>query len=183
MGLGTLVALTAGGTAMQVAGTLKQGKEAEEIGKARAQVDEQNAQAVREASVEKAKIQGERGRRELATQKATAAAGNIRINVGAPLVIEKETRTDIAKDIGFGLESGRAESRGLLQSAAFERALGKSARKKSKYSALSQGLMGGVSIAMMGARMPTGTGAIKGTGGTLASPAQKIPSGYGTYKL
>ena len=154
MGLGTLVALTAGGTAMQVAGTLQQGKESEKIAKARAQVDEQNAVAVREASVEKARIQGERGRRELATQKGIAAAGNIRINVGSPLVIETETRADIAKDIGFGLEAGRAESRGLLQSAAFERALGKSARKKSKFDALSSGLMGAASIAYMGSMMP-----------------------------
>ena len=154
MGLGTLVALTAGGTAMQVAGTLQQGKEAEKIAKARAQVDEQNAVAVREASVEKARIQGERGRRELATQKGAAAASGIRINVGSPLVIEAETRAEIAKDIGFGLQAGRAESASLLQSAAFERAMGKSARKKSKYSALTQGIQGAVTIGLMGSMMP-----------------------------
>ena len=60
-------------------------------------MDEQNAVAVREASVEKARIEGERGRRLLATQKVTAAAGNIRINVGSPLVIEAETRANIEK--------------------------------------------------------------------------------------
>ena len=38
MGLGALVGLTAGGTALQVASTLKEGKQAEQIANARADV-------------------------------------------------------------------------------------------------------------------------------------------------
>jgi len=52
----------------------------------------------------------------------------------------------------------------LIQSAAFERKLGKAARKKSQFSALALGLMGGASIASMGAKMP---GKVPGTGSYL----------------
>lgn len=150
------------GTGVSIASTLKQGKQAEQIANARAQVDEDNAEAVREASVEKARIQGERGRRLLAKQKGAAAASGIRINVGSPLVIETETRANIAKDIGFGLEAARVESTALLSSAFFERAVGKAKRKQSKFSALSQGLTGAASIAFMGAKLPGGASGASG---------------------
>lgn len=161
------------GTGMQIAGTLKQGKQAEEISEARAAIDIQNAEAVREASVEKAKIQGERGRKLLEKQKSTAAAGNIRINVGSPLVIETETRAALAKDIGFSLEQGRVESDAFRASAAVERATGKAAKKRSKFAAIAQGLQGFATIAFMGAmagapKTPPGT--VPGTGGLARIP-------------
>ena len=146
------------GTGIQAAGQIKQGKQAEQIAEARAEVDIQNAEAVREASLEEAKIRGERGRRDLAAQKGAAAASGIRINVGSPLVIEAETRANIAKDIGFRLEAGRVESESLLQSAAFEKAIGKQKRKKSKFDALSTGIQGAASIAFMGSKLPGGGG-------------------------
>jgi len=154
MGLGTLIALKAGGIALQASTTLKEGKKAEEISKARADIDFQNAEAVREASVEKARIQGERGRKLLEEQKGTAAAGNIRVNVGSPLVIETETRQAIAKDIGFILEQGRAESAGFLSSGYLERQIGKNKRKSSVFDAISIGIEGIGSIASMKSKMP-----------------------------
>jgi hypothetical protein len=154
MGLETLLAVTAAGTALQATSTIQQGKQAEQIANVRADVDEQNAVAVRDASVEKAKIQGERGRRLLAEQKGAAAASGIRINVGSPLVIEAETKANIAKDIGFGLESGRVESESLINSATLERAIGKTKRKQSKFKALSQGLLGAASIGLAASKLP-----------------------------
>ncbi len=141
------IAGVAAGTGLQVAGTLQQGRQAEDIAKQRAAVDVQNAQAVREASVEEARIKKERGRRVLATQKSQAAAGGIRINVGVPLVIEAETEAEIARDIGLGLERGRAEEGAFLSSAAIERASGKAAKRRSRFLALTQGLLGASSIA------------------------------------
>lgn len=137
------------GTAVSVAGTLKQGKQAEEIAEERAAIDIRNAEAVREASIEAAKIKGERGRRLLATQTSQAAAGGIRVNVGSPLVIAAETRAAIAKDIGFGLQRAGVEEEGLLSRADIERRTGKQIRKRSAFSAISQGLTGFGSIAFM----------------------------------
>jgi len=162
------------GTGISVLGTLKEGKQAEEIGKARAAIDVQNAEAVREASVEKARIEGERGRRLRATQKGAAAASGIKINVGSPLVIESETRANIAKDIGFGLEAGRVESAALLSSAAIERATGKAKRKKSKFGALAQGLLGVGTIAGFGARLP---GSPPGAGSPTQTGFPSVPGG------
>ena len=139
------------GTGLQVAGTIQQGKQAEKIAKARAAADIESAKAVREASVEEARIKSEKRRKILATQKSTAAAGNIRINVGVPLVIEAETNAEITKDIGFGLQRGRTEEDFFRSRAALEIASGKAARKQSKFKALSQGLLGFGSIAFMGA--------------------------------
>ncbi len=130
------------GTTLQVAGTLQQGKQTEKIAKRQAEIDIADAEAVRRASIEEAQIEKEKGQRLIEGQKSVAAAGGIRLNVGVPLVITDETQADIAKDIGFGLERGRVESRSLREQAALGEALGKKAKKRSRISALSQGLLG-----------------------------------------
>jgi hypothetical protein len=135
------------GTGIDVLSTLEQGKREEDIGKARAAVDIQNAEAARRASVEEARIRGERGRRLIATQKAQAAAGNVRLNVGAPLVIEAETRADIAKDIGFTLQRGREQESFYRSRAHYEKEVGKTRKRQSRWSAISKGFGG---IATMG---------------------------------
>lgn len=149
MGAETLaLAAIAAGTTAQIGSTLQQGREAEQIGKERAAIDIANAEATERATVEQAKMQGKRGRRLLATQKSQAAAGNVRINVGSPLVIEAETRDQIAENIGFTLEGGQVESDFLRSSAALEIRTGKSLKRQSRFSALSQGLVGFSSIAL-----------------------------------
>ena len=153
MGLETLaIAAMAGGTVMGMQATRQEGKDAMNIAEQRAAIDMANAEATRKASVTEAQIRGEKGRRLLATQKSQAGAGNIRINVGAPLVIEEETRQLIAQDIGYVLERGRTESAAFRSSAALEIATGKAARKQAKQSALAQGLMGFGSMAFMGSQ-------------------------------
>jgi len=163
--------MMAGSTIAGMKGTLEEGKHAEEIAKARAAIDIKNAEAVRDASVEKARLQKEKGRRLLATQKSQAAAGNIRTNVGAPLVIEAQTRADIAKDVGYILETGREEADFYRSRAALEIATGKALRRKSKYSALSQGLGGFGRIAIMG----QDAGIWKKMGAEIKSRGAKTP--------
>ncbi|KKL61895.1 hypothetical protein LCGC14_2190670 [marine sediment metagenome] len=138
----TLLVIGAIGTAVGVSQTLQQGKQAEKIAKARAQIDLKNAEAVRRASVEEATIEKERSVRARATAKATAAAGGIRINEGLPLVIDTQIAAATAKDIGFILERGRVTEGAFRSSAALEIARGKALRRKSKFDALSQGLLG-----------------------------------------
>lgn len=138
------------GTVIQVAGSLEQGRAAESIAEERELVDLQNAEAVREASVEQAQIKAERGRRILATQKSQAAAGGVRIDQGFPLLAEAETRAAIVKDIGLGLKRGRVQALGLRGSARLERAAGKVAKRRSTFDAISRGVKGFGSIAFMG---------------------------------
>ena len=138
----TLLVMAVVGTAVGVGQTLQQGKRAEKIAKARAQIDLKNAEAVRRASVEEAAIEKERSVRSRAAAKASAAAGGIRINEGLPLVIDTQIAATAAKDIGFILERGRVEEGAFRSSAAIELAQGKALRRKSKFDALSQGLLG-----------------------------------------
>lgn len=159
-----LLATMAGGTTMNVMGQLQAGKEAERQGKeaqqlanARAAMYEKDAKAERRRSVEEAKIEEEKGRRLLATQKSAAAAGGIMINTGSPLVIEAETIDQIAKDKGFILEEGRMKSESLYNQAAYERAYGsimkeqgKRAKKQSLWKAIGTGVSGYGSMAYMG---------------------------------
>lgn len=147
----TALAVTAIGTVRQVRATRQAGRDAERIAEAQAAADIENAEAVREESVEQARIKREKGRKFLETQKSTAAAGNIRINVGVPLVIEAETNAEITKDIGFGLKRGRREADFFTSRAGITLASGKAAKKRAKSKALSRGLIGFGSIAFMGA--------------------------------
>lgn len=144
--MGTMIA----GTTIGMMGKLREGERAEDISEQRAAADIASAEAVRRMSVEEARIKKEKGRRFLEEQKAAAAAGGIRLNVGAPLVIEAETRADIAKDVGFVLERGREEERFYKSRAAIEKARGKAKRKRSRWEAISQGLTGFGSLAFMG---------------------------------
>ncbi len=152
------------GTTVGVSQTLQQGRQAEKIAKTRAQIDLENAKAVRRSSVEEASIEKERSIRARATAQVTAAAGGIRINEGLPLVIDTQIAAMTAKDIGFILERGRVTERGFLSSAALEIAQGKALKRKSKFDALSQGLLGfgTLGLAASGAGLFS-TGASAGT--------------------
>jgi len=140
------------GTIIQTQATLQEGKTAQNIAEQRAAIDIANAEQTRKATVANAQIRAERGRRFLATQTSQAAAGNVRINVGSPLVIEEETQKKIAQDIGYVLETGRTESNALRSNAALETAQGRAIKRQKKQSALAQGLAGFGSIATLGKR-------------------------------
>ena len=141
---------TAAGTGMQISGSLRQGREAEAIAKQRAAVDLANANAVEKAAREEAVVRAEGTRRLLASQLSTAAAGGIRINEGVPLVIAADTRRIAARETGFVLDRAEAEAEQFRQNAAIERAAGKQAKKRARFSALMAGLQGGIAIGSMG---------------------------------
>ncbi len=130
---------------IQAGGILKRGRESQEIAEQRAAIDAANALAVRETTVERAKILAERGERLKARQKAQFISGGIRTNVGVPLLVEAQTRADIAKDIGFSLDVGRAETGRFLASAEREKRIGKFKRKRSIWDAVGVGAGAGLS--------------------------------------
>lgn len=176
----TLLAITAVGvgTVAQIQGTRQAGKDAEEIAKARAAVDIENAEAVDKAADEKAKIRRDKGRRLISEQKSQAAAGGIRLNVGSPLVIEAETNAAITRDIGFALKRGRAESAAFRSSAGIEIASGKAAKKRSRQKAFAQGIQGFGSIAFMAASVPGTTTTDIGSAGSLVGRDVALPSAF-----
>ncbi|MDD5381864.1 MAG: hypothetical protein PHG53_09560 [Phycisphaerae bacterium] len=162
------------GTAMSFIGQRQEGKEAQKIANARALIDldnakmaEENARIARERANEAALVQAEQGRRFKNTQKSIFAAGNIKLNIGTPLVVEAQTNAAIAKDIGFTLEEGETEANfynrqagAFRASADIERRMGKSARKNANWSSWASLMQGGGSLAMLGysampKKMPT----------------------------
>lgn len=131
---------------IQAGGILRRGKQAEEIAEQRAAIDAANALAARETAVERAKILAERGEILKGRQKAQFISSGIRTNVGVPLLVEAQTRADIAKDIGFSLDVGRAETGQFLSSAGIEKRIGKFKRKRSKFEAIGVGAGAGLSF-------------------------------------
>lgn len=144
------LAAFAAGTASEVTGTLRQGREAEQIGEARARVDEQNAQAVDEATDEKARILEDRRRRTVASTKSDIAASGIKLGGSLDLVTEAEIEDVFFQEKKFATASGRVQSGFLRERASFERAIGKKAKKRSVFQAIGKGVSGAASIAFLG---------------------------------
>ena len=140
--LATSIAATVGGTVMQMKGAAQQGRDEQALANARADIDQQNAIAVKRQADEQARILEERRLGLVASQKAAFAAGNVRLNVGAPLVIEAQTNRDVAMDKGFILETGRTQAGQYMSSAAYEKAYGEMRRKQSKWQMMQYGIQG-----------------------------------------
>ena len=169
-----MAAVSAAGVAMQMQATQQAGRDAKKIARQRAAIDMANAEQTRVSTVAEAKSRGEQGRRLLAMQKSQAAAGNIRINTGSPLVIETETQELIARDIGYVLETGRFESAMFESGAGLEMAQGRAIKKQSDASALAQGLQGYGSVAMTGRE----SGMFGRTSRTIPLTNQGVPRYY-----
>lgn len=131
---------------VQIGGILGQGRVSEDIARQRAEIDRANAIASQKAAIERAKILAERGERLKGRQKAQFISGGVRTNVGVPLLVETQTRADIAKEIGFSLDVGRAETGRFLASADIEKRIGRFRRRKSKWDAIGVGAGAGLSF-------------------------------------
>lgn len=147
---GVAMALTGIGTLMQVGGALKQGKMAEKIGKQRAAVDEMRAKQVFENARTEAEIVGEKRNRLIEQNKSQAAASGVSILSPTVDAIEQEVRRTMGLDISSILNKGRQAKTDYLQSAEYERAIGKAKRKQSIWDAIGTGVSGAGSIALMG---------------------------------
>jgi hypothetical protein len=146
----TIMAAMAAGTTMSMVSQIQAGKQAQDIANANAKIQLQQAEAAKKAADEKARIQAERGRQLIERQKSLYAASNVKMNIGAPLVVEAQTQADLAKDIGYTLEQGRNEQSYLQSSAAISKQEGKNIRQQSIWNATATGLSGFGSLAYMG---------------------------------
>ena len=144
------MAVQGAGLGMQMGGELAQGRDTQAIANQRASVDILNAKYVKENAVEQAGIQAEEGQKLIARQKVSYAASGVMMNVGAPLVVEAQTRADIYRDIGFTLQRGEQQSKLLLSEAEIEKAQGKIARRNSIWDTVSTGIGGLGSMAYLG---------------------------------
>jgi hypothetical protein len=147
---GAALGLMGAGTVMSVGGQLSQGSEEQAIANQRAQVDIINARYAKENALESAKITSEQGKKLIETQKAGFAASGVRMNVGAPLVVEAQTTADIYKDIGFTLQRGEQAYKMGISEAGMEKAQGRVAKQQSIWGATGSGLSGAGSIAYLG---------------------------------
>ena len=166
-----------GGSMAGMKATEAEGEDAMEIARIRADIDIENAEAARRLAVETAKLTRTKGQRLLATQVVEAAAGNIKVNVGVPLVIKAETKKNITKDIGFILERGREESKFFRTRAALEIYEGKLRKRKSSFDALSQGL----GIAGMGLDLFKDIGGFSGLLNFFGGGGSSLPAGAGSF--
>lgn len=199
--------ISAGGSAMQ-------GGDLKEIGQRNAQIErmkkeaalqnakfaEQNAKLARQNAAERAKVQAEKGRRLMASQKAGFAAGGVRVDVGAPLVIESDTKELVSKDIATTMRAGSQQARMFLNQAANQRYqaemfelsaniaedYGSTMGNSSIWDAVGSGVQGLGSLATIGSQMgwfssaPRLAGnqsAIKAAGG-LSNVANKVYTGW-----
>lgn len=144
--VGTMVA----GTVMQMRATAQQGKMAQELANARAEQERKRAELVKKEAKVKAELLEEKKRRLIAASKVGFAASNVRLNIGAPLIVEAQTKLDVAKDKGYILEMGEKAAESHMISAAYETAYGKMARQQAKWQSLSTGLLGFGQAGMMG---------------------------------
>jgi len=148
--LAVAIGATAGSTAMQAHAQRQQGKAAKKLAYATAAAKEEEAKDARIESEAEAKNLEEKRRRIVATQKAGYAASNVKINVGAPLVIEAKTNADIARDKGYMLETGRRRADALRTEGFYEKEYGKEQKRQSNWAMMSTILSGAGDAAMMG---------------------------------
>lgn len=128
----------------------QQGEDAEKLAEARARADEAAAEQARAQAEEEAKIEEEKGQKLKARQRVLYAASNVRVDVGAPLVIEAQTTRDITLQKGFILERGRNVSENYRLQATYERAYGKQAKKQSNWNAVNALFETGLSAGYLG---------------------------------
>jgi hypothetical protein len=128
----------------------QQGKDAEKLSEQRAQADMLAAEQAEEEAAEEARIEEEKGQKLLARQKVLFAASGVRSNVGAPVVIEAETRRDIQIQKGFIMKRGSNAADNYRLNAAYELAYGKQQKKAGKWGALITALSTGYQAGSMG---------------------------------
>jgi len=148
--LGTAIAGTAVSAGMGYMAQKQAGEDAKAASEAEAANLQIQAENARLAAEEQAKNKQEEGRHFLATQQAEAAAGNIKINVGAPLVIAADTRNILAREKGYILKRGRDEAASLNYQARMALAVGKNAKRNANMGAIATGVGGVGSAAALG---------------------------------
>jgi hypothetical protein len=128
----------------------QQGKDAEKLAEQRAQADMLAAEQAEEEAAEQARIEEEKGQKLLARQKVLFAASGVRSDVGAPIVIEAQTRRDIQIQKGFIMKRGNNAADNYRLNAAYELAYGKQRKKAGKWGALTTALSTGYQAGSMG---------------------------------
>ena len=137
------------GAGVQAYSTLRQGQQAEAVGKYNAQVAEQQAQTARQAATADAETKRRQMDRLLGAQRARYGASGVIGSEGSPLLVEMQSAEDAALDVARIRYGGEAQAYGLEQEARLQRYGGRQARRQS-YLAASGALLQGVSNASLG---------------------------------
>ena len=142
------------GSAVSAYGQIKQGQQAEGVGRYNAQVAEQQAASGRQAAAADAETKRRQMDRILGTQRARYGASGV-TSEGSPLLVMMQSEEEAALDVARVRYGGDAQAYGLEAEARLQKFRGKAARRQS-YLGATGSLLQGVAGA---------AGAFKGVGG------------------
>jgi len=137
---------------------IRQGQQAEGVGRYNAQVAEQQAASARQAAAADAETKRRQMDRILGTQRARYGASGVIGSEGSPLLVMMQSEEEAALDVARVRYGGEAQGYGLESEARLQRFRGKAARRQS-YLGATGSLLQGVSAAagaFKGYKSPTG---------------------------
>jgi len=171
-----VMALLAGGVSAY--SQIKQGQQAEGVGRYNAQVAEQQATSARQAAAVDAENKRRQMDRILGTQRARYGASGVIGSEGSPLLVMMQSEEEAALDVARVRYGGEAQAYGLESEAKLQRFRGTAAKRQGYLGATGSILTGvaGAGGAFKGVKPPAGGG---GRGSSLALGGAGAYRGYG----
>lgn len=143
---------------------IKQGEQAEGVGKYNARVAEQQATSARQAAAADAETKRRQLERVLGAQRARFGASGIIPSEGSPLLVMMQSEEEAALDVARVKYGGEAQGYGLESEARLQRFRGKALKRQSYLGATGAILQGVSSAASLygGLKAPTSGPAYRG---------------------
>jgi len=138
----TSTGLIAGGTALDVTGTLQAGKDTEAQADLEQSLSESQALAEEQRGVEEERLRRRAGDKTEARQRAQFAKGGVKVGEGSPLLLIAETALDTEEDIAAIFDTTKNKAKTFKLRGQTFRGIGKAARSTSKRRAGSSLLSG-----------------------------------------
>lgn len=130
------------GSAVSAYGQIKQGQQAEAVGRYNAQVAEQQAASARQAAAADAETKRRQFDRVLGAQRARFGASGVIGSEGSPLLVMMQSEEEAALDVARVRFGGEAQAFGLESEARLQRFRGTQLRRQSYLAATGSFLQG-----------------------------------------
>ena len=145
------------GSAISAYSAIRQGQQAEAVGRYNARVAEQQATSARQAAAADAETKRRQLDRILGSQRARYGASGVIASEGSPLLVMMQSEEEAALDVARIRAGGAAQAYGLESEANLQRFGGRQARRQSYLSASGTFLQGLGSAAGTYGKRSTGT--------------------------
>jgi len=143
VGKATIASMIAGGSLLNVVGSLREGEATDAQSRLEAEMAKAQALAEERRGLEEERLRRREGEKLHARQKALYARAGVKVGEGSPLLVLAETLLDTSEDISFIRESTQAKASAFRMKATTFRGIGKAARTSSRYKA-GQSLLTGI---------------------------------------